>query len=83
MVHDGQEPKADLPCLQDIRRQLEIHKGQVQMTQKKNYPPHPGHTHATPLYMQLPIEEYETIMKENARMKETLKRHGITLLEEK
>ena len=50
------------------------------MTQKKDYPLHPGHTHATPLYMQLPIEEYETIMKENARMKETLKRHGITLL---
>lgn len=53
------------------------------MTQKKNYPLHPGQTHTTPFYTQLPLEEYEAIMKENARMKEALKRHGITLLEEK
>lgn len=32
MVHDRQEPKADLPCLQDIRRQPEIHQGQMQMS---------------------------------------------------
>lgn len=32
MVHDGQEQKADLPCLQDIRRQPKIHQGQVQMS---------------------------------------------------
>ena len=41
----------------------------------KQYPLHPGQTHATPLYTQLPLEEYEAIMKENARMKEALKRH--------
>ena len=69
--------------LRDIRRQPEIHKGQVQMTQKKDYPLYPNQTHASPLYTQLPQEEYEAIMKENARMKEALKRHGITLLEEK
>ena len=51
------------------------------MTQKKHYPLHPNQTHATPLYTQLPLEEYEAIMKENARMKEVLKRHGITLLD--
>lgn len=50
---------------------------------QKQYPLHPNQTHASPLYTQLPLEEYEAIMKENARMKETLKRHGITLLEEK
>ena len=53
------------------------------MTKKTNYPLHPNQTSATPLYMQLPFEEYDAIMKENARMKEALKRHGITLLDEK
>jgi hypothetical protein len=48
---------------------------------KTNYPLHPNQTHAAPLYTQLPLEEYEAIMKENARMKEALKRHGITLLD--
>ena len=48
---------------------------------RKQYPLHPGQTHASPLYTQLPLEEYEAIMKENARMKEALKRHGITLLD--
>lgn len=47
----------------------------------KEYPLHPGQTHASPLYTQLPLEEYEALMKENARMKEALKRHGITLLD--
>ena len=47
----------------------------------KQYPLHPGQTNATPLYMQLPFEEYDRIMKENARMKEALKRHGITLFD--
>ncbi len=51
--------------------------------QKDNYPPHPGQTHADPYYCTIPLEEYEALKKENARMKETLKRHGITLLEEK
>ena len=51
------------------------------MTQKKDLPLHPGQTHASPLYTQLPLEEYEALMKENARMKEALKRHGITLLD--
>ena len=69
--------------MQDLRRQPEIHKGQMHMSQNKNYPLHPEQTHAAPPYAQLPLEEYERIMKENARMKETLKRHGITLLEEK
>lgn len=27
------------------------------------------------------LEEYEALMKENARMKEALKRHGITLID--
>ena len=47
----------------------------------KQYPLHPGQTHASPLYTQLPLEEYEALMKENARMKEALKRHGITLFD--
>jgi len=80
VVHDGRKPKADLPCLQDIRRQPKIYKRQMRMT-KTNYPLHPNQTHAAPLYTQLPLEEYEAIMKENARMKEALKRHGITLLD--
>lgn len=48
----------------------------------KDYPLHPGQTHAQPLYAQIPLEEYEALMKENARMKEALKRHGITLFKE-
>ena len=51
------------------------------MSQNTNYPLHPGQTLAAPLYTQLPLEEYERIMKENARMKEALKRHGITLID--
>jgi hypothetical protein len=31
VVHDGRKPKADLPCLQDLRRQPKIHQGQMQM----------------------------------------------------
>ena len=49
---------------------------------KDNYPLHPGQTHA-----QIPLEEYESIKRENkllkeenARLNEVLKRHGITLL---
>ena len=49
---------------------------------KYNYPLHPGQTHAQPLYAQIPLEEYESIMRENKRLKDVLKRHGITLLEE-
>lgn len=52
------------------------------------YPLHPGQTHAEPLYATIPLEEYESLHqriaaleKENVRMKEALKRHGITLLE--
>jgi len=55
----------------------------------KHYPLHPGQTHAEPLYAQIPLEEYESIMRENklykeenARLNEVLKRHGITLLKE-
>lgn len=33
------------------------------------------------MYMHITHEEYDRIMKENARMKEALKRHGITLLD--
>lgn len=40
------------------------------------YPLHPGQTHAEPLYATVPLEEYERIMTENLRMKETLKRLG-------
>lgn len=46
------------------------------------YPLHPGQTHAQPLYAQIPLEEYESIMRENKRLKDVLKRHGITLLKE-
>ena len=53
------------------------------------YPLHPGQTHAEPLYAQIPLEEYENIMRENkllkeenARLNEVLKRHGITLLKD-
>ena len=52
-------------------------------------PLHPGQTHAEPLYAQIPLEEYESIMRENkllkeenARLNEVLKRHGITLLKD-
>ena len=48
---------------------------------RKQYPLHPGQTHAEPYYCTIPLEEYEAIMKENARMKEALKRHGITLFD--
>lgn len=51
--------------------------------QKDNYPLHPGQTHADPYYCTIPLEEYEALKKENARMKATLQRHGITLLEKK
>ncbi len=44
----------------------------------KNYPLHPGQTHAQPLYAQIPLEEYERLMRENKRLKDVLKRHGIT-----
>lgn len=49
---------------------------------KYDYPLHPGQTHAQPLYAQIPLEEYECLMRENKRLKEVLKRHGITLLKE-
>ena len=56
---------------------------------KDNYPLHPGQTHAEPLYAQIPLEEYESIMRENkllkeenAHLNEVLKRHGITLLKD-
>jgi hypothetical protein len=48
----------------------------------KNYPLHPGQTHAEPLYATIQLEEYEALLKENKRMKDVLKRHGITLLKE-
>ena len=48
----------------------------------KDYPLHPGQTHAQPLYAQIPLEEYERLMAENKRLKDVLKRHGITLLKE-
>lgn len=44
-----------------------------------NYPLHPGQTYAEPLYATVPLEEYESIMRENRRMKEVLKQHGINL----
>lgn len=49
---------------------------------KYDYPLHPGQTHAEPFYAQIPIEEYESLKRENNRLKEVLKRHGITLLKE-
>ena len=49
---------------------------------KNDYPLHPGQTHAQPLYAQIPLEEYERLMRENKRLKDVLKRHGITLLKE-
>lgn len=52
------------------------------MPKEYPYPLHPGQTHAEPLYATVPLEEYERIMTENMRMKEALKRHGITLLKE-
>jgi hypothetical protein len=51
------------------------------MAKEYPYPLHPGQTHAEPLYATVPLEEYERIMAENRRMKETLKRYGITLME--
>lgn len=40
---------------------------------QKQYPLHPGQTHASPLYTQLPLEEYEAIMKENKALKQANK----------
>ena len=37
---------------------------------QKQYPLHPGQTHASPLYTQLPLEEYEALMKENKALKQ-------------
>lgn len=34
-----------------------------------NYPLHPGQTHVEPLYVNIPLEEYESIMQENKRLK--------------
>lgn len=42
-------------------------------TPRKQYPLHPGQTHASPLYTQLPLEEYEAIMKENKALKQANK----------
>lgn len=40
---------------------------------RKQYPLHPGQTHASPLYTQLPLEEYEALMKENKALKQANK----------
>ena len=39
----------------------------------KEYPLHPGQTHVQPLYMQIPLEEYEHIMSENRALKQANK----------
>lgn len=44
---------------------------------KHDYPLHPGQTHAEPLYVIIPQEEYELVMRENKMLKEILKLHGI------
>ena len=49
---------------------------------EKSYPLHPVQTHVEPYYCTIPLDEYENIMRENKRLKDVLKRHGITLLEE-
>ena len=38
-----------------------------------DYPQHPQQTHAEPLYCQIPLEEYESIKKENKALKEANK----------
>ena len=57
-----------------------LYDGKKEMDNKQ-YPLHPGQTHAEPYYCTIPLEEYETLKKDNARMKEALKRHGITLID--
>ena len=52
------------------------------MPKKCDYPAYPWQTHAQPLYAQIPLEEYKSVMRENKRLKDALKRHGITLLKE-
>ena len=42
-----------------------------------HYPLHPGQTHVEPLYAQIPLEEYESIMQENKRLKEANARLAI------
>lgn len=49
---------------------------------QKDYPLHPGQTMPQPYYCTIPLEEYEHLMRENKRLKDVLKRHGITLLKE-
>lgn len=41
---------------------------------------YPLHHEARPEYVTLPRDEYEALVTENARMKESLARHGIRLL---
>lgn len=44
---------------------------------KYDYPLHPWQTNAQPLYAQIPLEEYESIMQENKRLKEANARLAI------
>jgi hypothetical protein len=68
-------------CLQELRRKG----GEM----SKNYPLHPGQTHAEPLYAQIPLEEYERLMKENGVLRkinkvqdEILERKMIAVVED-
>jgi hypothetical protein len=63
----------------------EIQGGEV----SKDYPLHPGQTHAEPLYAQIPLEEYERLMKENGVLRkinkvqdEILERKMIAVVED-
>lgn len=47
-----------------------------------DYPLHPQQTHAEPLYCQIPLEEYESIKKENQELKEANKKLEKAIKEE-
>ena len=40
------------------------------MSNKKNYPLHPGQTHIEPYYTQVPTEEYEALKREVQQLRE-------------
>jgi hypothetical protein len=43
----------------------------------KQYPLHPGQTHMSQQYVQIPLEEYEHLMQENKQLKEANARLAI------
>ena len=47
----------------------------------KDYPLHPGQTHAEPLYRTIPLEEYEAMKKRVRHLEHVCKINGIVVPE--